>query len=904
MLGQGLRARLATIAVALSLTISAVPANADELDLGLIDATSDESASLWFVELATAPTSEGNSATAVDASKSAFRTAARAKGAAYTERYAYGDLWNGFSVSATGATIAKLQRLPGVRAVWPVATMTLADPGAGADETIDLATATAMTGADYVQDTLGFTGKNIKVAVIDTGVDYHNPDLGGCFGASCRVIAGYDFVGNAFNFDAASIAYNPTAVPDPDPDDCNGHGTHVAGIVGAKGDVIGVAPDVRFGAYRVFGCDGSTSADIMLAAMERALADGMDVINMSIGSAFQWPQYPTALAADRLVGKHGIVVVASIGNNGANGLYAAGAPGVGEKVIGVASFDNTFAAQPAFAVAPDGRLVGYTRATGAPVAPLAGTFDLARTGTQTSVADACNATMTTPSFAPAPGSLTGKVAVIRRGTCGFYEKARNAQLAGAIAVVLYNNAAGLLTPTVAGSPAVTIPVVMATQADGNLMDTRLAAGPVSLSWTDQTTSTQLATGNIISSFSSYGLTADLGFKPDIAAPGGSIYSTVPLELGAHGPNSGTSMSSPHVAGAVALLLQASPKSLRELGAESVRARLQNTAAPRNRTTNPANGLDNVHRQGAGMLDIKAAIEATAEVTPSKLALGESQSGPAMRVLTLRSLPGTGKSVTYTLSHAPAASTGPDTFAPSFSTTGAATVSFDSPTVTVKNNQSATVTVTITANASLVDRSLYGGYIVLSGDNGSVLRVPYAGFKGDYQTIQVLTNVAGLGGVPGLAARQIGYVSNAGAIASQFAGIPATYGFTMAPKPNVAIPVTCPLCGFGPTTFLDVPYYLAHFNHQTRLATFTAYDATGTNALGEAFHVDFVGRNTSATTFFSFGWDGLVGPAEAQTQLPNGEYVMKLTVLKALGDASNASHSETFTFGKVNIQSVP
>jgi hypothetical protein len=88
----------------------------------------------------------------------------------------------------------------------------------------------------------------------------------------------------------------PGPVPDPDPDDCNGHGTHVAGIVGANGDVVGVAPEVTFGAYRVFGCEGSTTADIMIAAMERALADGMDVLNMSIGSAFQWPQYPTAVA--------------------------------------------------------------------------------------------------------------------------------------------------------------------------------------------------------------------------------------------------------------------------------------------------------------------------------------------------------------------------------------------------------------------------------------------------------------------------------------------------------------------------------------------------------------------------------------------------------------------------------
>ena len=145
--------------------------------------------------------------------------------------------------------------------------------------------------------------------------------------------------------------------------DCNGHGTHVAGIVGASGDTStggarGVAPGVTFGAYRVFGCAGSTTDDIMIAAMERALADDMDVLNMSIGAAFQWPQYPTAQASDRLVNR-GVTVVASIGNSGANGVYSASAPGVGEKVIGVASFDNSHINALTFRVNPSGQQVPY-----------------------------------------------------------------------------------------------------------------------------------------------------------------------------------------------------------------------------------------------------------------------------------------------------------------------------------------------------------------------------------------------------------------------------------------------------------------------------------------------------------------------------------------------------------------
>ena len=736
-------ARFAALAIALLLATTSISANAGDIDAEIANPADNESASLWFVELSTAPTSEGTSATTVAASKTAFRNAANSKRISYTERFAYGDLWNGFSVAASAADVRSIQRLPGVARVWPVATERLPARAADEGETIDLATAVQMTGADYVQNTLGFTGKNIKVAVMDTGIDYDNPDLGGCFGDLCRVFTGWDFVGDTFNADSTSLAYNPTVAPDADPDDCNGHGTHVSGIVGANGAVKGVAPDVRFGAYRVFGCAGSTTADIMLAAMERALADNMDVLNMSIGSAFQWPQYPTAVAADRLVRKHGIVVVASIGNSGANGLYAAGAPGLGESVIGVASFDNTRVTLPYFAVSPDAAKVGWIQASGSPAAPTSGSAPLARTGTVTSVADACTAG--TP---PAAGSLTGTIALIRRGTCGFYEKARNAQLAGAIGVVLYNNFPpnrGFVNATVAGTPAVTIPVVGTDENLGAMLDARLASGPVTITWTADIAQFASPTANLTSGFSSYGLSPDLSFKPDIGAPGGNIYSTVPLELGGHGNNSGTSMSSPHVAGAVALLLQASPKSLRELGAGSIRARLQNTASPRNRTAVGSDGLDNVHRQGAGMLDIKSAIEATAEVTPSKLALGESQAGPVTRTLQVRSLPGAGKNVTFMLSHQPAASTGENTFVPSFITTGAATVAFGASTVTVKNNQAASVDVTISANASLPDRSLYGGYIVFSGDDGSVYRVPYAGFKGDYQSIQVLTSSTALRG---------------------------------------------------------------------------------------------------------------------------------------------------------------
>ncbi len=351
-----------------------------------VPASANEFSGLWFVELSGLPSADGGNKAQLKNEKAAFRTAAKGAGVALHERYAFDTLWNGVSISASDAEIGKLRRLPGVKAVYPVEIVASPEPKGGVNP--DLFTAIEMTGASIAQDSLGYTGVGVKVAVMDTGIDVDHPAFGGDgvprydspLFPSARIAYGYDFVGDDFNADSTSPSYNPVATPDDNPDDCGGHGTHVAGIVGANdatNGLKGVAPDVTFGAYRVFGCEGSTTADIMIAAMERALADGMQVLNMSIGSSFQWPQYPTAQASDRLVNK-GMVVVASIGNSGTSGLYAAGAPGLGKKVIGVASFDNSNVFLPYFDV--NGRNIGYVTMTFSPPMPTSGTGEVVDRG--------------------------------------------------------------------------------------------------------------------------------------------------------------------------------------------------------------------------------------------------------------------------------------------------------------------------------------------------------------------------------------------------------------------------------------------------------------------------------------------------------------------------------------------
>lgn len=853
----------------------------------------DETPTLWFVELSNPPFVEGTPKKTLKAEKTAFRSNATKVGFKYTEMYSYETLWNGFSISATSSEINKLNLIPGVKGVFPVDTIkmpetTTADP--------ELFTALSMTGADIVQSELGFTGAGIKVAVIDTGIDVNHPAFGGngvaelnstFFFNSPRILFGYDFVGDNFNADDTSPSFNPIPSPDPIPDDCAGHGTHVSGIIGANdptNGMKGVAPDVTFGAYRVFGCQGSTTSDIMLLAMEQAYKDKMDVLNMSIGSAFNWPQYPTAVAASRLV-ERGMVVVASIGNSGANGLYAGGAPGLGEKVIGVASYDNTSVAQAAFSITSDGKLVGYNPATGAPPAPKEGTLEIAAP----TPVNACPINIGGHYVSPfAPESLSGKAVLVNRGTCSFYWKALFAQQAGAAAVIIANNAAGQISPTVDPSggaqftpiacphadfptcPLINVPTVAITQSDGNTIRSRLGLGQVFLTWTSDTVFSANPTGGLISSFSSYGLSPDLSLKPDIGAPGGSIWSSYPLELGGYASLSGTSMSSPHVAGAVALFLQAHPKTK----AADVRTFLQNNAVPKNWWGNPAMGLlDNVNRQGAGMLQIDKAILATSIVTPSKLSLGESQAGSLTKTMTISnngSVP-----VTYTLSFDNALSVG-KTFAPAFYISDA-TVTFSSGSVTVGVGASASVNVTINP-ATGPDKAQYGGYLVFTGSDGSVLRVPFAGFVGDYQSITALA--------------------------------PTTYGF-----PWLAVLYDGSLYKVtGPDDWVytlqngDIPYFLVHFDHQVRSISFKVFNAsTGKpvhSTFNTAIYEEYLPRNSTSTGFFSFGWDGTriqsngyngVGYDKNLTKpVPDGQYIVVIKALKALGDPKNPADYETWT----------
>lgn len=205
-----------------------------------------------------------------------------------------------------------------------------------------------MTGVDRVH-AKGILGEGVRISVIDTGIDWKHPALGGCFGKGCKVEFGSDLVGDGYGGDSG---YTMIPGPDPRPGCFDGfHGTHVAGIIGMDvpsnsstfAGLVGVAPKATLGMYRVFGCSGYTSDDAIVAAMQKSVEDGADVVSISIGGFGTWSGYPgspLSAAAAALKAK-GVAVIAAGGNSGTIGMFSINIPGGSDDALGVASVENS-----------------------------------------------------------------------------------------------------------------------------------------------------------------------------------------------------------------------------------------------------------------------------------------------------------------------------------------------------------------------------------------------------------------------------------------------------------------------------------------------------------------------------------------------------------------------------------
>ena len=502
---------------------------------------------------------------------------------------------DGFSIQGSPQTIAKLAEQKHILNVSPVT-----------QYRVETEESVKIIGGEEVrsffdQKNERLTGKGVTVGVIDTGVDYTHPDL------KRNYAGGHDLVDNDRD-PMETLAQGKATI----------HGTHVAGIIAANGKIKGVAPEAKIVAYRALGPGGGGTTEQVLAAIDQAIKDKVDIVNLSLGNDINGPDLPISLALNRAVDK-GIVAVAASGNSGPN-VWTVGSPGTASKAISVGASTPTMEIPSLLIEGMQDKIR---------LQPMEGSSQWAIDRTLEVVDGGLGRKSEVK-------HVQGKIALIKRGTLTFSEKAANALEAGAKAVLIYNNMSGGFMGNL--DTQLTIPVGSLAKGDGVILQKELKNRRVTARVLVSEERDRLA------DFSSRGpVTGTWEIKPDIVAPGVAINSTIP---GGYLSLQGTSMAAPHVAGACALIKQAHP----EWTPEQIKAALMNTAKPlekRNadtgrvaekRTVSEGSAKTSgdmlespyyrTFEQGAGRIQVNEAIKAASLVSPSSIRFGKftSESG--------------------------------------------------------------------------------------------------------------------------------------------------------------------------------------------------------------------------------------------------------------------------------------
>lgn len=551
------------------------------------------------------------------------------KGIQFNEGFSYDTVLNGMSGTVKADDLPKLLEVEGVTLVEPDTIVYALENGNSngkkkptpSESNLDKKAGNGQVDAQ-MDTSIGFLGiqalwaeglegQGIKVAVLDTGIDADHPDFQGIYKG------GKNFIPNSSTYtrpraDNDASETSPVERPANTPEfNSNGsafytsHGTHVAGTIAAIGNneygIKGIAPKVDLYAYRVLGAYGSGATSGIVAAIDTAVIEGMDVINLSLGGGSNTETDAGSFAINNAM-LAGTISVVATGNSGPN-RGTMGTPATARLGIAVGNTTN-----------PEAHNFGDININ-------AGNYNLSKTLNLMGTTYGANLATQLDgeySLVAVPGvgkptdydgiDVNGKVALVSRGEIAFVDKIAAAKAKGAVAIIVHNFAGGTGAPgpsgTFLGDAFEFIPTFDMSQTDGEAIRAALAqaAGTISFGNFDKT----MTAGDEVNSSSSRGpSTPNFDIKPDVTAPGTNIMSTIPMYKAdfpeatyeqAFTRKTGTSMATPHIAGIAALVQQANP----DWDAFDVKVALSNTAKVLD------TGKYDVFAQGAGRVNAYAA----------------------------------------------------------------------------------------------------------------------------------------------------------------------------------------------------------------------------------------------------------------------------------------------------------
>ena len=738
----------------------------------------------------------------------------------------YDNALRGFALKAPAGSLDAIRAASGVKAAFRDRETRVEDAddqvaGEGATNSARTSTqdpanlsAQLMMHADQITQ----KGDGKVIAVIDTGVDMTHPAFAGALGGTPALSADKvasltpqlgdgktgTYVSEKFPFAYDYADNDPDASPTGQ---AGSHGTHVAGITAANaGEIVGIAPDAQIIVAKVArSVEGDITDSGLLAALDDMVILHPDVINLSLGQLGGMDNEADSVYATvfKSLQDVGVTVNAAAGNHytagygntsGKNLPFASDPdsstqcePATYSSVVSVASVDNSLA-HSAFTVGD--RDIPFQRAGGADGQKMPDLSDL--TGGPFEYVDGGIGSAEDGAALKAkyPEGLAGKIVLVKRGSLTFQTKFDNIAGSKPAGFIVYNNVPGdsLVVMSLATDG---VPAAFISQADGEAM---LAAADHHLS---------VAPGKVVapsskysmSSFSSWGVTPDLRLKPEVAAPGGNIYSSVPG--GTYEFMSGTSMATPQMAGVSAVVLQRvqndplfASMSAREK-VDVVQNLIMGTAAPIADPLQDTGDPYSPRKQGSGLTNVLAAttssvyptVKGAPESSRPKADLGDGTKGWHFDV-TLHNL--SGVEATYALNTQALSEIVEDGFFTGHSSdwrgkgvdiaySGAAVSGTgEGATITVPASGEATVGVDVTPRAAFdsyvaqnaPNGTFLDGFVRLTSKTASQpdLTVPYMGFYGDWGKAPIFDALASDGGAHTLASgiyngttgQQLGY----------------------------------------------------------------------------------------------------------------------------------------------------